>query len=71
SFAKTQQPLSSASSNESLNDSLALLSTASTDLVQSRPVSLQNSTNQQTRSINQTARSSTMSVAFIDTSTLI
>ncbi|CAF0912408.1 unnamed protein product [Adineta steineri] len=55
SFAKTQQPLSSASSNESLNDSLALLSTASTDLVQSRPVSLQNSTNQQTRSINQTA----------------
>ncbi len=69
---KNPPPLSSASSSESLNDSLgniklllkiflfyiflALLSTASNDLLQIRSLSLQNGANNQTRPINSTAR---------------
>ncbi|CAF4517452.1 unnamed protein product [Rotaria sp. Silwood1] len=52
---KNQQPLSSASSSESLNDPPALRSTASIDLTPTRSVMLLNSTNNQTRTLNHIA----------------
>ncbi|CAF3034606.1 unnamed protein product [Rotaria sp. Silwood2] len=54
---KNQQPLSSASSSESLNDSLALRSTTSIDLTPTRSVMvmLPNSANNQTRTFNHIA----------------
>ncbi|CAF1226256.1 unnamed protein product [Adineta ricciae] len=55
SFIKAQRPLSSASSSESLNDSLALLSTVSTDPTLSRQVSLTNGASNHAKAINHTA----------------
>ncbi|CAF3891899.1 unnamed protein product [Rotaria magnacalcarata] len=54
-LTKNQQTLSSASSSESLNDSLALRSTASSELATTRSLILHNSATNQTRPVRQTA----------------